>query len=548
MSIKNYKILILPFIVLFFSGFFYGDGDIFYQVSKSIDIFGKIYKEVTFNYVDQINPEEFMVSGINGMLSSLDPYTVYIDEKRKGDIDLLTTGKYGGIGVSIGLRNDKVTIVDLIEGYSAQRQGLRIGDVITEVDGIKIIKDNFDKISSYVKGEPGTEVKITILRDGDQKLVFNLIREEVRIKNLIYSGFYPENSNNVYLKLVSFTRTAGDEINKAILDLKEKKEVKSIVLDLRGNPGGLLDAAVDVCEKFLIKNQLVVSVMGRDSSSYKKYISTEEPIAGDINLVVLVDSGSASASEIVAGAIQDHDRGVLVGTNTFGKGLVQTVVPLSLNNSLKITTARYYTPSGRCIQKIDYAKSNKVLVDDTIPSVKVYRTDDKRIVYGSGGIIPDSIVKPEEEPELLSELISRGLIFRFATDYSNKNSEDEFLKVTDDNLYKTFMEYLNKEKFEYRSAADQQVNDLISTSEKENYNKKIMDELIVLKKNLDDMGKFEFENHKSEIISELRDELFSRYEGQAGRIKNMLKTDRQFEVALDVLKNDHLYNHLLSRN
>lgn len=548
MFFRKLKIIILPLAVLVFSGFFRGDGDIYFQVSKSIDIFGKIYKEVTFNYVDNINPEEFMVSGINGLLSSLDPYTVYIDEKRKDDIDLLTNGKYGGIGVSIGLRNGKVTIVDLLEGYSAQRQGLRIGDVIISVNGKEINKDNFDEISSLVKGDPGTEVQITITRDGgNEKLVFNLLREEVRIKNLLYSGFYPEKSNIAYFKLVSFTRTAGDELNRAILELKEQKEIKSVVLDLRGNPGGLLDAAVDVCEKFLKKNQVVVSVMGRDSSSYKKYLSTEEPTAGDIKLVVLVDSGSASASEIVAGAIQDHDRGVLIGTNTFGKGLVQTVVPLSFNTSLKITTARYYTPSGRCIQKIDYAKSNKVLSTDYIASKKDFSTDNKRMVFSSGGIIPDSMVMENEAPAILEELISNGIIFKFATYYFSKNSKEEFLKESDDNLFKIFRDFTQKEKFVYNTESEKQVDELIKTSEKEKYGKSILDQLNSLKKNFVDMRELESRNYKNEIVAAIYDELYSRYEGQVGRIKNSLSTDNQFQAAINILNNEKVYNHLLTR-
>ncbi|MCX6150142.1 MAG: S41 family peptidase [Ignavibacteriales bacterium] len=549
MFLRKYKIFLIPVTIILFSGFFKGDDDIYLQVSKSIEIFGKIYKEVTFNYTDKINPEEFMISGINGMLSSLDPYTVFIDEKRKDDIDLLTNGKYGGIGVSIGLRNDKVTIVDLIEGYTAQRQGLRIGDVLYSVNGTEITKDNFDDISSFVKGEPGTEVKIIILRDGgSEKLVFNLIREEVKIKNLTFSDFVPENSNTVYLKLISFTRTAGDEIKKALIDLNEQKEIKSIVLDIRGNPGGLLDAAIDVCEKFLKKSQLVISVMGRDSSSYKKYYSNEEPIASNNKLIVLVDNGSASASEIVAGAIQDHDRGLILGTETFGKGLVQTVVPLSYNTSLKITTARYYTPSGRCIQKIDYSKSNKVVKNSQSSTNKDFATDNKRTVFASGGIKPDTIVKSEDESAILKELSSKGIIFKFATDYFSQTNKNNFINDSNDNLYRLFADFIKKEKFEYSTSAEKQITELINTSEKEKYSIKILDELINLKNKLKGIRDQEMENHKNEIVVALKNELYTRFEGLAGRIRNSLSYDKQFQVALSILKDDKLYSHLLTHN
>ncbi len=543
---NSIRLLFAVVIVIVFSGSLKTDNDIFYQIAKSIDIFGKVYKEVSFNYVDDINPEEFMLSGINGMLGSLDPYTVFIDEKRKDDIDLLTHGKYGGIGVSIGMRNDKVTIVDVLDGYAAQRQGLRIGDIISSVNDVEINKDNFDDISKFVKGEPGTEVKLTILRDGGaEKLVFNLVREEVKVKNLLYSGFEPETSNNVYLKLTSFTRTAGDEIRNTLAELGNKKKINSIVLDLRGNPGGLLDAAVDVCEKFLSKNQLVVSVMGRDSSSLKKYLSTEEPIAGNTKLVVLVDSNSASASEIVAGAIQDHDRGIIVGTETFGKGLVQTVFPLSYNTSIKITTARYYTPSGRCIQKIDYSKGTNSVSSGMVLDKKGFKTDNKRQVFSSGGIKPDSVIEANDELSLTRELTSKGLVFKFATEYKEKYSRDKFVSEKDNELFAKFQEFLAIEKFVYENSAERKMDELLQLSQKEKYSKNIIDELNNFSVRFKDLRKNELENHKNDVLGLISTELFNRYDGSNGRIKYSLKNDRQFTLALDILKNEAVYNKLL---
>ncbi|RJP74265.1 MAG: S41 family peptidase [Ignavibacteriales bacterium] len=543
---NSIRLIIAIAVVVVFSGSLKTDNDIFYQIAKSIDIFGKVYKEVSFNYVDDINPEEFMLSGINGMLGSLDPYTVFIDEKRKDDIDLLTHGKYGGIGVSIGMRNDKVTIVDVLDGYAAQRQGLRIGDIISNVDDVEINKDNFDEISRYVKGEPGTQVKLTILRDGGaEKLVFNLIREEVKVKNLLYSGFEPENSNNVYLKLTSFTRTAGDEIRNTLVGLGNKKKINSIVLDLRGNPGGLLDAAVDVCEKFLSKNQLVVSVMGRDSSSLKKYFSTEEPVGGNTKLVVLVDSNSASASEIVAGAIQDHDRGIIVGTETFGKGLVQTVFPLSYNTSIKITTARYYTPSGRCIQKIDYSKGTNSVSTNTVAGKQSFKTDNNRPVFSSGGIKPDSVIEANDELSLTRELVSKGLVFKFATQYKEKNSREKFVSEKDNELFTKFLEFLKNENFVYENSAEKKIDELLHLSKKEKYGKNIIDELNNFSVRYKNLRKSELENHKNEIIDLISTELFNRYDGSNGRIKYSLTNDRQFMLALDILKNEAVYNKLL---
>ncbi|MGE5409628.1 MAG: S41 family peptidase, partial [Clostridiales bacterium] len=422
---------------------------------------------------------------------------------------------------------------------------IRIGDVITKINNVEINKDNFEDISSLVKGEPGTEVQLTIDREGDEEYIFNLIREEIKIKNLTYGGFVPENSNNVFLRLTGFTRTAGDEIQKTLTDLKTQKGVYSIVLDLRGNPGGLLDAAVDVCEKFLKKNQLVVTVRGRDSSSTKAYYSTEEPVAGDSKLVVLVDSGSASASEIVAAAIQDHDRGIILGTDTFGKGLVQTVIPLSYNTSLKITTAKYYTPSGRCIQKIDYSRNNKVFVSSKGTTSQVFKTDHDRQVFGSGGIKPDTFVVNDSEINVVNDLSSKGMIFKYANIFTNSHSKDDFYRTGNDFLFGNFLEFLKKENYKYKSAIEKQLTELLSEAKKEKYNKTFLSDLNSLEDKIKGARDFEIKNHKQEILNSLRSEMLTRYEGSNGRIRELLNNDRQFKIALEVVNNNDLYNHLL---
>src|SRR5574338_234391 len=260
---KTRKIILfssLTLVVLFTFGFIISKSDVYFEISKNLELFGKVYKEISFNYVDDIDPKEFMRAGIVGMLSKLDPYTVFIDEKNQENIDLITNGKYGGVGISIGIRNDKVTILEVLDGYSAQKQGIRIGDVVTGIGDVSVTPEKIDEISSMVKGEPGTPVQLKILRMNEKDtLIFNLVREEVIVKNLVFADFYPENSNNVYLKLSNFSRSAGDEVRSALRELKNKKEIKSIVLDLRGNPGGLLDVAVDICDKFLKKDLLIVS-------------------------------------------------------------------------------------------------------------------------------------------------------------------------------------------------------------------------------------------------------------------------------------------------
>lgn len=527
-------------------GFVLSQSDIYFEITKNLELFGKVYKEISFNYVDDIDPQEFMRAGIKGMLSKLDPYTVFIDEKNQDDIDLLTNGKYGGVGISIGVRNDEVTVMEVLEGYSAQKQGIRIGDVIIAIGDKEVKPEIIDDISSLVKGEPGTSVQLKILRSvEDDTLIFNLVREEVIIKNLIFADFYPENSNNVYLKLNNFSRSAGDEVYSALRELKNKKEIQSIVLDLRGNPGGLLDVAVDICDKFLKKDLLIVSTRGKDPASEKKYFAVEEPLVGKEKLVVLINGSSASASEIVAGAIQDHDRGVILGTQSFGKGLVQTITPLSFNTSLKVTTAKYYTPSGRCIQKVDYSKNSSVISEVDSIKKNSFSTDNKRTVYSAGGITPDSIVSQDSESDLLKNLLAKGLIFSFADEFYYKNEKLDISKIKDDNLITEFKDYLKTEKYIYESELKKKLNEIVKQISGKNKNKDLQKTLEQLNKEVDSMFEIEFKESREEILSEIKTELASRISGSDGAIKQSLVYDKQFNVALELIKNDKVYYSLL---
>ena len=547
---NNFKKFIIAGLVVFiFSGFFSGKDDTYFQINKNIDLFGKIYKEVTFNYVDKIDPKEFMRAGIRGMLGSLDPYTVFIDANQKEDFDLITNGKYGGVGISIGVRGNKVTVVDVLDGYSAQKQGIRVGDNLIEADGKQITPENADEISTFVKGKPGTIVNIKVLRDGNKDtLSFNLVREEIVVKSLTYAGFYPPNSNNVYLRLTNFSRAAGDEVLKALKDLKTQKEIKSIVLDLRGNPGGLLDVAVDICENFLPKNSLVVSTRGRDPESTKSYFSTQEPFLGSTRLAILINGNSASASEIVSGAIQDHDRGVIVGTKSFGKGLVQTITPLDFNTSLKITTAKYYTPSGRCIQKIDYAANNKAVseVDSVVKTS--FLTDHKRVVFSAGGITPDTLVKEAGEGEIVRDLLAKGLFFQFADHFYYLNVNAKFSSLKDEQLFEDFKNYLTKKNYKFRPAAEEQVDQLLAEAGKKNSEKDIVDNLQRIKSEFEKLAGNELKAYKNEILREIKIELASRYLGNDGKAQQELKNDNQFQTAFRILSDTSEYNKLLNLN
>jgi len=546
--IKNKSKLVISFFMIFlFSGFLTRDNDIYFEISKGIELFGKVYREVTLNYVDEINPKEFVLAGIEGMLQSLDPYTNFIDINEQKDIDLMTTGKYGGIGATIGLRNDKIIVVDLIEGYSAQRQGIRIGDEIVRVDSISLNKNNYDQLSLYMKGNPGTSVSVTVLRDGIfGELVFDLIREEVEVKNLTYFGFLPDESNTVFLKLSGFSRTAGEEIKNAILELRNEREIKSIILDLRGNPGGLLDAAISVADKFIKKNQLIVSVVGRDSDAMQQYFAVEEPIAGEADLIVLIDGGSASASEIVAGAIQDHDRGVILGTDSFGKGLVQNVIPLSSETSLKITTGKYLTPSGRSIQKLSYAKENLLASDTTFVIIEEYRTDMNRKVFSGGGIEPDTSVTNDSDSELIQKLIAQGLFFKFATNYFNTNEVISWNELDKEEIFLSFKDYFQSQNINITHNIENQLEQLKQLLEEEKLDGKITQQLSELSKSIKDARISELDTFKYDVLQEIHKEISARIDGREGRIRASLEYDVQLKSAISLLKSNERYQQILA--
>lgn len=549
---RNIKKISLAVILLIsslgFVGFFASKSDVYFEIAKNLELLGKVYKEISYNYVDQINTEKFMRAGIKGMLGTLDPYTIFVDESKQQDIDLMTNGKYGGIGISIGVRDEEVTILEIMDGYSAQKQGLRVGDILIEAGGSKINADNVDEVSKHVKGEPGTTVDLKILRNEKKDtLSFSVIREMIVIKNITYADFFPKNSNNAYIKLSNFSRTAGTELLTSLKNLAEQKKIESIILDLRGNPGGLLDVAVDICEKYLKKNQLIVSTKGRDLNTLKEFYSEEEPIAGNQKLVVLINGSSASASEIVAGAMQDHDRGVIVGTKSFGKGLVQTIIPLTGNTSLKITTAKYYTPSGRCIQKIDYSKDNLVIENADSVLTGRFKTDNDRIVYSAGGITPDSTVEYEINGDITKQLLAKGIIFSFANKYYYENKESGIGNIKDSKLKDEFKKYLHESDFTYTTEIQKKLNEIVTQLDK-NSSSEISNSVKNLKSVIENSKESDFELYEAEIIGEIKIELAHRFGGSSLSWEERLKIDPQTKVALDILKNNNLYNELLNKN
>ena len=528
--------------VLLFSGFMMApESTLFLKISKSIDVFGRVYREVATSYVDEIDPEKFMEAGIDGMLGTLDPYTVYIDKENGDEVDLLTNGKYGGVGVTIGMRDGAVRVISVMDGYSAQRQGVFPGDRFLEIAGVKVTGLKPDEIRSLTRGEPGSEVKVLIEREGEPKpLEFVLIREEIQVKNVTYSGMVEDGIG--YIRLERFSRRAGDEVRQSIKEMKLNGELRGLVLDLRGNPGGLLDAAVDVVSKFVPRGSLVVSTRGRRPETDKKYMSGEEPLLASVPLVLLTDRNSASASEIVAGSLQDLDRALIVGTRTFGKGLVQTIVPLNYGAQLKITTARYYIPSGRSIQEIDYMHRDKNGVFAVTPDSlrREFKTSRGRAVQELGGITPDSTVTQETDGPMVRELQRKSLFFKYANRYVNEHARDSITTVTPA-ILQGFRAYLEKEKFDFQEESEKHVSELRTIAERSHYSKEVMNDIDHLTTILQKEKERGFERYQNAIEEELRIELMARVKGERGRIEASFRTDKQLTVATALLRDQKQY-------
>lgn len=522
-----------------------GDDDVYTQINKNMDVFGKLYKEIMLDYVDEIDGDKFMKAGIEGMLGTLDPYTNFLDESRKDEIDLITTGKYGGVGITVGMKDSVIIVTDILEGYSAQKEGIRRGDKIIEIDGSSMLGRKVSDVRTYTRGEPGTQLRIKVLR-GDKELDFTLTRQEIQLKNVSYKGTIEDGIG--YIKLDRFSRYAENEIVDAITEIKAKGEVKGIILDLRGNPGGLLDAAIGILNKFNNKGDLLLTTKGRKLDSERKYFATENPMLDkNVPLVVLIDEGSASASEIVAGAIQDLDRGVLVGTKSFGKGLVQVFQPLSFGNQLKITNQKYFTPSGRWIQSKNYFKENKYGVFKPNPyfNQKEFKTLNGRTVLTEGGITPDFVVDVIKDNELLQALNYEDMYYRYAAVYAAENPDGTNFTMND-GVLSGFLNYISTADFSYNTNAERELAQLKKDTEDKMYSEKVKSYISLLEGELKTEKFKDFESSKPVISQKLEAEILRRYNKPEKLVVEAgLREDLQLQEALRIIKDRGLYNSLL---
>lgn len=510
-----------------------------FQIAKNLDIFYTLFRELNLFYVDDVNPDKLVKTSIDKMLESLDPYTNYISEDDVEDFRFMTTGEYAGIGALISKQKEKIVIAEPYEGFPAQKSGLKAGDVILEVAGKSTTKLSTEDVSNLLKGPAGKTVTLKVERLGEKKpLNIDIVREKIQIDPVPYYGMLDKETG--YIRLSNFTSDCTERVKSAFIELKEKQGAKAMVLDLRSNPGGLLMEAVRVSNLFIPKGKEIVSTKGKVKQWDKVYKATENALDTVMPIAVLVNRGSASASEIVAGAIQDLDRGMVIGTRTFGKGLVQTTRDLSYNAKLKITTAKYYMPSGRCIQALDYTHRNEDGSVGAIPDslITKYTTSKGRIVFDGGGVAPDITVKDETLSSLSANLITQSIVFNYATYFNSKTDKvapPEEFTVTDE-MYTDFMQYVKKqEDFKYESKTEEEFDKLMEIAKKEKYYEVSKDEFEALKVRLGHDIDKDLVNFKEEVSEILTDEIISRYYYQKGAIKAALKEDEDVEKALEIL-------------
>jgi carboxyl-terminal processing protease len=547
--LKKYKVLLLAFLITTGGIFSFSFTDNYFEVSKNLDIFATLFRELNIYYVDEVNPGDIMKKGIDAMLESLDPYTNYYPESDIEDIRMMTTGQYGGIGALIRMKGDYVAISEPYEGFPAQKADLRAGDLILEVDGVQAKGKKTDEVSKILKGSPTSNVKIVVQREGEKNPIEKIVtREEIKIKNVPYYGMY---ANNIgYIKVTGFTENSANEVKNALLELKKDPNFKYLILDLRGNPGGLLKEAVDMVNIFVEKGQDIVNTRGKVKDWEKSYKAINTPVDLETPMAVLVDRNSASASEIVSGAIQDLDRGVIIGQRTYGKGLVQHTRPLSYNAQLKVTVAKYYIPSGRCIQALDYSHRNEEGGVDKIADslITAFKTKNGRIVYDGGGVAPDVTTEPHKYANISASLVGKSLVFDYATKYRISHQTlppAKDFKLTDAE-YDDFVAFLNGKDYDYTTKSETTLEDLKKTAEQEKYFNDVKAEYEALQNKVMHNKKNDLIKFKDEITEFIESEIASRYYFQRGRLETTLKNDIEVKKAVETLQDGAKYKSVLT--
>ena len=522
----------------------------YFEVSKNLDVFATLFRELNIYYVDDTKPGQLMKTGIDAMLSSLDPYTVYYPESDIEEYKFMTTGQYGGIGASVREIDDKVVITEVYEGAPAQKSGVEVGDVIVAVNGIIIDKKNSEDISKFLKGQPGSTVKLSLKHYGNSTPTdFTIKREEIKLKDVPYSGML--NDQVGYIKLTGFTQDAAKEVKEAYTKLKTENKCSSLVLDLRGNPGGLLQQAVDIVNLFIDKGQIVATTKGKIKEWDNTLKAVNNPIDTQIPIVVIVDRNSASASEVVSGALQDLDRAVVIGERTYGKGLVQQTRNLVYNSALKVTVAKYYIPSGRCIQALDYSTKDLdgavLKVPDSL--VTAFKTKGGRIVYDGAGIMPDIKIAEETMSHLAFALISKNHIFDYANYYYSKNKNLKLNARTfslSDSDYQEFISMVKKGDYKYETDSEKELERFKELAQDDKKFEDVEKEYTALLNRLKESKKDDFMKFKDEVKQLLEIEIVSRYNFESGKLEANIKYDKDISTALQLISNDAKIKSILT--
>lgn len=516
-----------------------------FRIAKNLDIFFSLFRELNTFYVDEIDPDKLIKAGIDNMLKTLDPYTVYFPESEAEDFAIMTTGKYGGIGSLVRGNGDYAVISEVYKGFPADKAGIKPGDILKKVDGVSLKGLPTDKVSEKLKGNPGTELNLTIESNG-KETDYHMKREKIVMPPVPYYGMI--DSKTGYIRFTGFTENSVDDVKAALISLKNNN-AQQIILDLRGNPGGLLTEAVAIVNLFVPEGNEVVSTKGKVKQFDEDFKTTKQPVDDKIPLAVIINRGSASASEIVAGALQDLDRGIIVGQRSYGKGLVQITRPLSYNTQLKVTTAKYYIPSGRCIQARDFSHPNEDgsvgLIPDSL--ISEFKTKNGRIVKDGGGITPDIEILPEPLSQISSELFLRNYIFDYGTSYfwahPNISSPNQFTFTDQD--YSDFKTFLINRKFNYKTSTEESLNELIANAKKEKYYDIHKDLFNDLEKDVTHNLNQDLTMFRSEITDLLEDEIVGRYFYEQGAIAWTIKKDEQVLKARDLLNNRGEYDAIL---
>ena len=547
------KIILFTCLLVSSISIFANSKDRHFELSKNLEIFNSLYKSLNLHYVDTIPLNKMVKAGIDGMLRNIDPYTVYIPAEKDEDFTLMTTGEYAGVGAIITQRDSAIYINEVYVDMPAYNAGLRAADKIVSVDKTEITKKHTtSQVSEMLRGIPGTEVKVGILHPKETKVKYhNITRKQIYINPITYYNVVADSIG--YINLSSFTDNCSSELKKAYLELKDRG-IKGLIIDLRNNGGGLLREAINISNFFLPKGEVIVSTKGKNESENTSYKAHNNPIDTDIPLVIMVNDESASASEIVAGAMQDLDRAVIVGNRTFGKGLVQGTFPVAYDGKLKVTTAKYYTPSGRCIQAINYTQKEGEK-SDVIPDslTTEFKTKGGRIVRDGRGITPDVKYTHKNDADSLSrayfcyELMLQNICFDYATEFTLKNPTIGSVKdfSISDSTYNDFKEFVKSKNFKYENASEKKLKDLIETIKKENYYEESKDILDSLEKKLEHTTDVELDKFRKDVSELLSAEIVKRYYFSKGEAEQYLKSDEVLDLSIEILNDPKRYNEIL---